>query len=954
MQFSESFIQHYFLEVESDKLAEVAETLLSSEAGKLEDAGEWAFFAWLDRPSLWCLRTIQRTSGLDLFLIDDGGLSGVIDVAEMIVFPLDRGVKSLFCRDWDGFLGRCSGDGTLFATFLWLDWDNVLGSHFWGGGQPPPRSEILNAVCCCLEEALPRATKMDPALMRDVPALLMSATAGDADLTMYGWVNNSADLDAVLLVLSLLDVRSIARQLDFHDSSSQWPVFRTSQTELAVPLKLYCEVRAACGREKLTQEFRDRLCGCFRGDLYVEVGLARGRASIGMLKDGLCRVAGDAWKESAVFGGEDLVLTMAQRSVSFAEVVELIAKIEAEGDVRGQGGFVRRSSLKLGVISAIGSRQNVTTEELYGLRQHGEHSDSIDTLPESFKPSFKPSFDDRLLEQARAMIRELSNLGWREDVRIVERMIERCVTLQKAPELRRETRTMVAKALKRILRRCQRVMEMTQQLHQWMNHEGNHPDFTDGELEYEIQLCCNKIRRLREGLLSSGITLDAALSHHSKGVVALLLHPANQARGSEHIGSEVGLSLGMGLLFQSATRRVRSCLPTDGDEDTRVLIQQMREELMDIETPTIFASHDTDFSINAGMGMLRVPRWSLWYPSASCHLMHEFGHALASIAGLSYLLTAVMRQLGDHHSRNSNDMQTNLGGLKGLEDVVFGNQSFKKFVRQKFFEKADKPDPKSGVLDEVEEICCDVVSRMFAYPPCEEWDQRWLQDTFSYVLPFAGRRSPESIHERILRLMTAFVAVRLIRDGRLVGEMHDLNRLNSECIEHTYDFTEKFENWMEETKESKKELPGYISQSLSFVQQRLPQRQQENISHCNTDKTDEMQTWFLHCGLLAAMIFSVKPLASSADVSGFKSSQVWGRLRSISGFLDKNQPDGIVEDDIVVDLIVKRVVPGAKMVHPERLPCLVAARFELRNGRVPPAVRIAMAFYLHDKYNFSI
>jgi len=948
MQFSEDFLQHYFLEVDSERLVEVIDTIRSSKIGVLPDTGDWTMFAWLDRPSLWCMRAIRRTSGLDVFLIDGCGLSGLIDVAELIAFPLSMDEMGVFSKDWSDFSRRMEGDGTLFATFLWLEWDNLLGSKFWGEGPPPPRSRILAAAARCLAKALRRVGQIEKSLLQKIPDLLLTATAGDADWVLYGWVQSSAELDAILLALSLLNVRAIAKELGFQSCRSGWPAFRASQTELAVKLDVYLRVREECSGERLSSGLRRELDNSFQGELYAEVGLARGRAPLGNLKDGLTKVAGDAWRESAVFGGEDLVLTAA-RTLTFGDIVEVLAKIEVEASGNGKKSFVRRSSLKLGVKEAAGSLTAMTSRLLYD--PGNLHDDDLygDLPPESFLPNF----DAQGLADAREMISQLSDLGWREDVRIVERMIERCVTLQKAPELRRETRGMVARALKRIIRRCRKIRRLAKVLDEIINSSGasarSEPDIKD-----KIEACCAEIRLLRDGLLSSGMMLDSALSHHSKGVVALLLHAANQARGSDHIGSEVGLSLGMGSMFQSAARRVLGALPETALGETGDILSELRQELMDVHYPTVFASHDTDFSINAGMGMLRLPRWALWYPSASCHLMHEFGHALASIGNLGYLVTAVMRQIGGHASRNSREIVKHLRFIdegKALEGTLKSN--LRAFVRQRCFEKADHPFPKSGVLDELEEVSCDVVARLFAYPSGTDWDQRWLVDAFQYILPFAGRQDTEAIQTRLLRLMSAYLAAKLIQiktfDSEANGEPTDVCSLGQKAVA---DFCVILETWLYESRSSaNRPLPAYVESSLTMVVGYLRKFVDTELSSWGASGPE---SWFVSSGIIAALVFMVPPITTSEDVSAYRATQVWGRLGLVSGTWDTGDPENVQGDSEIVDALCKREVPEKAMSRPEHLPGLLSRRYEAVGSRLPPSTRIAMAFYLYDKYDFSI
>ncbi|SKA94723.1 hypothetical protein SAMN02745166_02199 [Prosthecobacter debontii] len=950
MRIATSLVQHYFLEVDPTALEAVYETLTHQPS--LKHADEWRLFSWLDRPAIWAIRSVRRTSGLDLFLFDDHGLAGVTDVAELINFPMTGDEPGALLPDWETFSARLQGPGVLCATFIWPDWDTLYCPDTWGGQAPPTRSEILEAFRGCLIKALPNV--QEAGLLSTIPPLLLTASAGDANLILYSWTNDSTELDALLLALSVMETDALAMKLGRTVEGPQWPVCRATQTEMALDLHLHLEAREAARSGTTAEDLSQRLDACFTGKLFAEVGLARGRGSLSALKDGLKKNA-PGWEERAVFGGEDLVLAAeGGRALSFGEIIHLISRLEVKAD---HPGFPRRSSLHLGVMEAVGRTSDLTATCLYGVPQRA---------PTTEKPpaSFTPSFASVDLHLVRECITNLSNNRWREDVRIIERMVERCVTLQKSPSLSREIRHMTAQALERIVRCSREIHELENALKDLIQKEEAIPTAAIQEkaaIERQIEEICIDIRMKRNALLDSGMAMDQAFSHHSKGVVALLLHPASQARGSEHIGSEVGLSLGMGAMFQSAAQRMLEALPEGcGDADQDNILNQLKDSLRDMQYPTVYASHEQGFSIKASMALLRIPRWALWYPSASCHLMHEFGHTLASIGTLSYLLRSVLYMLGGQGARNSATMQAQLDFLTPLLDhKKKAERTCYHFITNEVLipnEDGEPPKVQPTTSDEMEEIACDIVSRSLAYPPGPEWDRRWLLDTFEYILPFAGRNEPDTIETRLLRLLSAFIAIRLLRQGIFEPDsarLKTLRQIQTEMSDIAIDFGFELAQWQDKLTRQQYPLPPYVLRGLAAAIDRLINL--VNAPVLLPRQANDLEGAFLYSSIVITLALSVPPVEDKNEVSGYKATQIWGRLIDVNRLQNSASPDTDESAEInrIVEALSQNSIPSGAINHIEYLPSLLAKHYEGQGNRVPPAARVALSFYLYNNYKFN-
>ncbi|WP_395741174.1 hypothetical protein [Prosthecobacter sp.] len=967
MRFAPAFVQHYFLELDPRYYRDVAQSLeksysteCASPSGDAPTAGgpalrigPWRLFAWLDRPSLWALRSIQRTSGLDTFLFDDHGLPGVTDVAEMINFPFQEAAAEpdgVVATSWAEFEPTMRGSGLLCATFLWPDWD-VLTAASWAGPEAT-KSRILEAIHAVFRQSV-MTEFAAPAADSDRgtcgtfaketrpprPPLLMMASAGDADLVLYGWVSSAEVLDRYLFLLTRMSVADLHQEIFGAPSQkhgAERSVFRASQTELAVDLGAYeHSMQLAVKTVSPPAQPQAPPPHRFDGTFHAEIGLSRGHGSLAHLRDGVSQVLGGGhpWYERTIFGGEDMILV--GENVSFEQIISLQAKLDAA--LASDPRFVRRTSLRIGIDVSESYGRTATLP----LNDPATHSQINDPVGHSC-PKVPPD-----LGVVRAEIERLTKMKWREDVRIIERMVERCVTLQKALHVRLETRHMAATALKNIVRHCDIIRRDEEEL---QNVKDNHIPPEDRHLRPNLLVqFAEDIRLSRKELLEAGVYLDRALAHHSKGVIPLLLHPASQARGPEHFGSEVGLSVGLGTMFQNAAtrlwREMKSAPRPNSEWDESY--QQLKEDLQSLRHPTVFASHEPDFGIMPQLGLLRVPRWALWYAPASSHLMHEFGHAVARIGALQYLLTALIADLV--HKYDALDEE--YWQLRpAVQEATSHCQPTKNLDLRAFARYLERFSPvlltQGDYMLFFEETACDLVSRLYSYPPEEQWDSVWLEHCLKYVLPFIGRDSPYQIKERIARLQGAYVAVRLMRragalhvgaQALTVGQLAAVQAHAAEEAEH---FVSSLGMWKQKVmaEPATRHFPSWaVDELLNICSDR------ENLQYSR--QCPELLSKFVHAGWLLCFAMSLPDGDVRTDPSAIKGLMVWrAMLRAGWEHTDESE---------LVEALARCEIPRRRSAFPERLPGLLVSALNQNQSRVEPATRIALSFYLRDLYNLE-
>ena len=923
LHIASDLIQHYVLDVEpleTDNVIEEIVRLGVEASATYPEVGRWNLFFWLERPALWALRPVRITTGLDSFLFQDNGLPGVTDVAELITHVLvDSENPGRLANSWQEFV---AGDpcNMLFASFLWLNWDAIGDPKLWPDGKVPPNSAILAAFRRAIGV---RASALGGA-RTEPPRLLLASTTGDADLVLYGFGNHIAELDGCLYLVNQMACKALADELGFSstdEDAAERPVVHRSRTELAVELSLYRGMLRSGGNDlkQIT-----RINEAVEGHFTPEIALTRGGGSITAVHDRISDIIGGQWKDEPVFGRDDFVVRMIHEKGGTCGLGDLLA-LCARLDVAHvqDAGFPRRSSLRLGFSAPIGRSK---TPDLSA----GKHL-----------PPAKPSIVlDRLaITSLTSFIQSLRALRWREDLRIMERIAERCVTLQKAHTLPRETRRMLANAFQRFGAICGKIQDLETVLEK-IQAESNPPSEFRGQaaLREEIQL-------YRWELHHSGAGLDRVLSHHSRGVIDLLLHPASQARGTSHFASEIGLSSGLGIFFRAPAQRLRQRLAaTECPEHATLWRTQLAGRLDQVSQPIIYASHEPDFSIRPGLTLLRVPTWALWLPTT--HLLHEFAHALAVVGPLHYLARKVLARGGGGFFCPCPHFEQKIAAL-GLELQPPGAwiepaplaMLAREYFRDGQPPSAGLPRPHAHEQHTLEEIAADMVERLLGYPLGEAGDRMHLWNFLPSMVPYALRMDSEQIQRRVHHLFAAQLAVQLASASR-AGHLQLLAPETHEFIRQmTTAHAARFQSWL---KEWFGEL--FETQAMSKLSRAGYQMIGNLQRQCDDDFSSLLpkQTRFSH---LLAIILSLTPVTETTFQSLFKASHVWGNLWPLAREADEHSGD----TDALAGVLARGIVPTRSPAFPERLVAAVIERFRTGTRAVVAAnSRVALSHYLES------
>lgn len=223
--------------------------------------------------------------------------------------------------------------------------------------------------------------------------------------------------------------------------------------------------------------------------------------------------------------------------------------------------------------------------------------------------------DRTALKACQQYLRTMLTSRRREEYRILERMVERSVTLQRQHDVSREVRTLARLTLRRLERALSSLVEDA-------NPRAGTASADDESLDQYADT--------NEDFIGSGMHLDRTLLHHARGSIPLLLATAMQARSADHFGSETLLTSALGAPASSVAGRLLDELKARLDEDA--LLREapawadLKEALADTKVPILYASHDPDFELIVPLGMIRVPRWVIWYPTVASYVLHEVGH----------------------------------------------------------------------------------------------------------------------------------------------------------------------------------------------------------------------------------------------------------------------------------------------------------------------------------------
>ena len=644
-QVSPELLQIYFFGVEPSCLEETVVCLeklgIQQRQYCNDEVGLWASYSWLGRHSICVIRPIGRTSGLDTFLIEGGGIPGVQDVAEVIAYqwhhsePRNPSVMQSF----PALQQSLGEEHLLFLCFIKLSWDLLLQPNSWRGFTPgsiPGRATVVYGFSQALQDALAVPATQD--LVGSNIKTLICGGIGDADIVLVGVTKERESLDALLYIVSQIGVDTIGAALYGWETASHLPtdcVVRDTITELGVPMEIYLKVlKEAQNGLELPRPLQSQIQNCMSGALGGDISLKRGHTGLANLHDQLAELAGHEWTDRVVLGEADIRLSPAKKELNLPEVLWLLAKLDARSAIDPR--FPHRLGLELTVGKPIGKKLSSKRGDLLG--GEGDPAPVVSDM-RLVKQFNAPDIDSVIKHLDMARVRDM-----REDLRIVERMVERCMTLQKNPDLSIDTRRLAQQAFTRIVQSIKLIENLSDRCVQEARQ-------ADAQHQKQVALLDYRASLERSALLNAGMHLDRALSQHVRGSVNFLLYPVVQARGPDHFGSELLLSSGLAVAPRAAVQRIIGQLavaaPRDVTHNSPSWFRQLREELEIIAEPIIYASHDTDFAWVPTLGMIRTPRWVLWYPTNSSFVLHEVGHALSEAGELAYVASSFLKALQD-------------------------------------------------------------------------------------------------------------------------------------------------------------------------------------------------------------------------------------------------------------------------------------------------------------------
>lgn len=784
MVVSESLQQIYFLGSQPDRQQEVAQALMKEEATKEDEVGRWHLFARLSRPGVIAMREVRRTIGLDRFLLKPE-MAGVEDVAEIMGYGLQNGgvvdQATPFHACWSDFERRretVAEDGSkqvleacLFLTFLRLNWDVLMSRELWrgygftqGNGQPS-RSQILRALSAVLDREINRPSS----LSKEKPVHFhLAGGTGDCDVIITGLVASRMALDTFLLILAQLGTDSLVAELmnlsleQVKQLEKWYPICASSMTELAVPWELYEDILDATkdieqrGLTPAETALKDRIDRHLVGGLRSAVFLRRTRSFLADVRHEVTQISPAFWKLQAVLGEADMLLRRYSRKVvrdtllddgeeeelgneSLSDLLILMGRLDGRCK---KADFPRRTAAVLSFDDPL--RFNLNRRELLEVaaEKDPDRCPAVEGLPNLDDVDVCLAYLEDLLKHSRR----------REEYRILERMVERAVTLQRHGELSRELRI----TAQLILRRLARALKRRQ------------PPVTDAEKPMLTGKgpSADDQAKARNQVVQSGMHLERTLSHHSRGVVPLLLSTITQARSMDHFGSETMLTSALGAPASSVARRLLGRLAGHVPEE-------MLTALRDMASPILYASHDPDFSLVLALGMIRVPRWVIWYPTASSYVLHEVGHAVFLKGGIQAQADCVVAGLLWHlYSGPGEQMLTSepspnqevprdvrldtavrkLCGIKTKELEVTprstgGGPAVYQWILQLLKDRArevtTKPTGTEKPLEEwdgqLDEITAELFCHRYSYP--QDGSLRHVYDVLEHVSPLAHRMS---------------------------------------------------------------------------------------------------------------------------------------------------------------------------------------------------------------------
>lgn len=1030
MKISESLQQIYFLGVNPEKQIEVASHLLDTPLKAEEKADPWHLYARLARPGLVAMRTVRRTTGLDLFLLD-AEMDGVEDVAEIMGYGLENGTDTggieepePFTSSWKHFETVSSREPCcLFLTFLRLNWDVLTDRAVWSqyGLPPPGRTQVLRAVTRALKSAVDRA-EVDAT---DKPLHFhVSGGTGDCDLFITGLVNTRHSLDRFLLILAQLGTDSLAAAMavppeQVRAMTTWYPVCAASTTELAVPWSLYKEVLnltcqtvataadappqatatdepaattdatpsdTAAGKLEWTLAERDlaiKINRYLSQGLRSAVFLRRTRSFLMDVRHEITAISPPDWVLQVVIGDADMLLrrkeaplkptegtatattaqvatpdTPAQDPESLSNLLLLLGRLDGKGALNKD--FPRRIAV---VLSFDGYAKTMDAQGKV------KRSNLLPLISDTAEPQVCPVLDlrdtsEKDLKDLAGYLRRMLQTRRREEYRILERMVERAVTLQRQADVSHGLRILARLTLQRLAR--------------FLNRN------EDDEREYEADDDEEDDERaiMREQIVRSGMHLDRTLAHHARGSVPLLLSTVSQARATDHFGSETILTTALGAPAASVARRLLSTLKGQTSHYEGDAWESLTDTLRDMSQPILYASHDLDFELVEPLGMIRVPRWVIWYPTASASVLHEVGHAVMFSGKIrvqaDHIIAALLGPL-IHRSRADRQkvkllsaQRTLLGksGPPGPTGLITRPPVFEptaripaiEWVEPLMTERIDslgKPSSSNIPLEDwrgqLDEITAELFCHCFSYsrtPPTYQASTRHIYDAIEHIAPLCHRMCRAHRLLFICRELAVRIALRLM-DASATGTS-PWKMTHDEIYQIAYEemdiFRKSLSQWLTDAPPPFNDDPPNVrlEQDVADIQFEAKDFQPlDSLAFPDMYRTNVGRAiqWGIFVALLATSAGHV-PATPGDPV--WVTQQLWQAIESASRAPDQAPAEDQEREKRIIQQLRAGHVPGEISQWPERLPRSLHARLRQDNTSVHVPQRFALTLALAD------
>lgn len=902
MRISSDLIQTYILGTSPEDCDRLATALIG--APPLSYASRWHLFGRLDRAGLIAVRSVKRTMGLDLFLLQEPGGRSVEDVAEFMTFATatDSEAES-------ELLSLLTSPGCLFVTFIRFDWLALEALSTWApyGIHVPSRSAVMEAV----KTALVRAGNEEH--MEQSPVRFHAGYGtGDSDMVIMGTASSQGALDGFLLKLTQLGTDCLALGLEGKvQADSSWrPILSASTTLMAVPWAAYSDALCAAHTALKSTEPQAwhaeeervavKLRGLFSGGISANIQMRRSFSSLANVNHQVQRILPQGWKDEAVLGDADIAVRyeLDHGECEFHRLLQVIVRLDAAA--MKSRDFPRRKSINLSFASPCGKSKcagvGVRSSILYPGLSEIPHEQSVAGLPGA----------EGGLDVCLRYLNRIHDLRLREEFRIIERIVERCHILRDNPELPPHTRKLAALGLKRIVR----IIEQLE----------NSSASADELLEF------------RCALVKSGAHIDRTLSYLSRGSIPLLLASTSQARIADHFASETFLGRALGSPAVSVAQRLHAALIAESESIQGLppsCWAALLRTLEDMMEPIIYSSHETDFRLIPPLGIIHVPRWVMWYPTASSFILHELGHAVFAELPMERLMHEVAKQVEASGFRE----------FCGTLGVAIKNASTQA-------SESDEDGEWRELNIEQQEIAAELFNRLFAYPSTA--DERYFFDQMEHLHAISRRLRAREQRSFLARALSVHIANRLIRIK--VGSLwrNSAEFLCSTIMKALEDFRDFAAEWVKNPPAPFHKFATHELE-LSVI---LEDFVAELVVQCSEPppKFDYAKAAgrAVQRGVFMALVATSLDRLSDSDERTLPAQLAWQAVILTSLEPETHGHESDLCEEAIVTSLASGIVPSLITKWPERLPRALHAARRKGNQSIMLEHRFALAVYLAD------